>query len=127
MGLVIPSTSDSDDNHRPLHPAPAPQPGAPPLVPPKNSLGSKNTGGKGLKTPMPDEKPSTTISPEPNTQGSVFGSTRPWYNLRPRKQHNIPEVSSSRLPQGSPPEGPSLELELKDNKSLYATNGGSPR
>ena len=28
-GLVIPSTSNSNDDHRPLHPAPAPLPGAP--------------------------------------------------------------------------------------------------
>ena len=83
-GLVIPSTSDSDDDHRPSHPAP-PLPGAPPPVPPKNSPGSKNTGGKRQKTTRPDEKPSTTISPEPDTRDSVFGSTRPRYNLRPRK------------------------------------------
>ena len=44
-GLVIPSTSDSDDDHRPSHSAPPP-PGTPPLVPPKNSPGPKNTGGK---------------------------------------------------------------------------------
>ena len=87
-GLVIPSMSDSDDDHRPSHPAPAPQPGAPPPVPPKNSPGSKHklrepfTTGK---TTRPDEKPSTTISSEPDTRGSVFGSTRPWYNLRPRR------------------------------------------
>ena len=47
-GLVIPSTSDSDDDHRPSHPAPPP-PGAPPPVPPKNSPGPKNTGGKRQK------------------------------------------------------------------------------
>ena len=79
-GLVIPSTSDSNDDHRPLHPAPPP-PGAPPPVPPKNSPGPKNTGGKRQKTTRSDEKPSTTISPEPDTRGSVFGSTRPRYNL----------------------------------------------
>ena len=79
-GLVIPSTSNSDDNHRPSHPAPAP-PGAPPLVPPKNSPGPKNTGGKRQKTTRPDEKPSITISMEPDTRGSVFRSTRPRYNL----------------------------------------------
>ena len=33
-GLVIPSTSDNDDDHKPSYPAPAPQPGAPPLVTP---------------------------------------------------------------------------------------------
>ena len=83
-GLVIPSMSDSDDDHRPLHPAPAPQTGAPPPVPPKNSPGSKQKLRKPStmeKTTRPDEKPSTTISPEPDTRGSVFGSTRPWYNL----------------------------------------------
>ena len=83
-GLVIPSMSDSDDDHRPSHPAPPP-PGAPPPVPPKNSPGSKIIGGKRRITTRPDEKPSTTISLEPDTRGSVFGSTRPWYNLRPRK------------------------------------------
>ena len=70
-GLVIPSMSNSDDNHRPSHPAPPP-PGAPPLVPPKTSPGNKRpktrkpstTEGK---TTRPDEKPSTTISSEPNT------------------------------------------------------------
>ena len=68
-GLVIPSTSDSDDDHRPSHPAP-PQPGAPPPVPPKSSPGSKQKMRKPStteKTTRPDEKPSTTISPEPNT------------------------------------------------------------
>ena len=125
-GLVIPSTSDSNDDHRPSHPAPPP-PGAPPPVPPKNSPGSKNTGGKRQKTTRPDEKPSTTISSEPDTRGSVFGSTRPRYNLQPRKRHNIPEASSSRLPHDSPPEGPGPELEAEDNESLYATDGGSPR
>ena len=125
-GLVIPSMSDSDDDHRPSHPAPPP-PGAPPPVPPKSSPGSKNTGGKRQKTTRPDEKPSTTISLEPDTRGSVFGSTRPWYNLQPRKRHDIPEASSSRLPHDSPPEGHSPELEAEDNESLYATNGGSPR
>ena len=65
-GLVIPSTSDSDDDHRPSHPAPPP-PGAPPLVPPKTSPGSKDIKEKKQKTPRPDEKPSTTISPEPDT------------------------------------------------------------
>ena len=65
-GLVIPLTSDSDDDHKPSHPAPPP-PGAPPPVPPKNSPGSKTTGGKRQKTTRPDEKPSTTISPEPDT------------------------------------------------------------
>ena len=125
-GLVIPSTSNSDDDHRPSHPAPPP-PGAPPLVPPKNSPGSKNTGGKRQKTTRPDEKPSTTIPSEPDTRGSVFGSTRPRYNLRPRKQHDIPEASTSGLPHDSPPEGPSPELEAENNESLYATDGGSPR
>ena len=71
VGLVIPSTSDSDDDHRPLHPTPAPQPGAPPQVPPKNSPGSKQSKLRKPstmeKTTRPDEKPSTTISPEPNT------------------------------------------------------------
>ena len=124
-GLVIPSKSDSDDDHRPSHPAPPP-PDAPPPVPPKNSPGSKNTGGKQTKTTRPDEKPSTTIPPEPDTRGSVFRSTRPRYNLRPRKQHEIPEASSSRLPHNSHPEGPSPELEAEDNESLYATDGGSP-
>ena len=83
-GLVIPSMSDSDDDHRPSHPAPAPQPGAPPPVPPKNSPGSKSKlrkPSKTEKTTRPDEKPSTTISPGPDTRGSVFGSTRPQYNL----------------------------------------------
>ena len=116
-GLVIPSTSDSDDDHRPSHPAPPPS-GAPPPMPPKNSPDSKNTGGKRPKPTKPDEKPSTTISPEPDTRGSVFGSTRPWYNLRQRKRHDIPEASSSRLPHNSPPEGPSPELEVEDNESL---------
>ena len=97
------------------------------MVPPKNSPGFKHTGDKGRKTTRPDEKLSTTISPEPDTRGSVFGSTRPRYNLRPRKRHNIPEASSSRLPHDSPPEGPSPELEAEDNESLYATDGGSPQ
>ena len=122
--------SDSDDDHRPSHPAPAPQPGAPPPVPPKNSPGSKSKlrkPSKMEKTTRPDEKPSTTIPLEPDTRGSVFGSTRPRYNLRPRKRQDIPEVSSSRLPPNSPPEGLSPELEAEDNESLYATNGGSPR
>ena len=69
-GLVIPSMSDSDDDHRPLHPVPAPQPGTPPLVPPKHSPGSKPKSRKPStteKTTRPDEKPSTTISPEPDT------------------------------------------------------------
>ena len=70
-GLVIPSTSDSDDNHRPSHPAPAPQPGAPPPMPPKNSPVSKTPKTRKPstteKTTRPDEKPSTTISTEPNT------------------------------------------------------------
>ena len=80
------------------------------------------------KTTRPDEKPSTTISPEPDMRGSVFRSTRPWYNLQPRKQPEIPKASSPQLPQrGSPPEGPSLELEPEDSKSLYATDRGSPR
>ena len=79
-GLVISSMSNSDDEHRPSRPVPPP-PGAPPPVPPKSSPGSKTTGGKRQKTTRPDEKPSTTISPEPNTRGSVFGSTRPQYNL----------------------------------------------
>ena len=65
-GLVIPLTSNSDDDHKPSHPAPPP-PGAPPPVPPKNSPGSKTTGGERQKTTRPDEKPSTTISPEPDT------------------------------------------------------------
>ena len=125
-GLVIPSTSDSNDDHRPSHPAPPP-PGAPPVVPPKNSPGPKNTGGKRQKTTRPDEKPSTTISMEPDTRGSVLRSTRPRYNLRPRKRPEIPEAGSSRLPHASPPEGPSLELEAEDNESLYATDGGSSR
>ena len=125
-GLIIPSTSDSDDNSRPSHPAPA-SPAAPLPVPPKNEPGLNSTRGKRQKTTRPDEKPSTTISPEPDTRGSVFGSTRSRYNLRPRKRHDIPETSSSRLPQGSPPEGPSPELEPEDNESLYATDGGSPR
>ena len=124
-GLVIPSTSNSDDDHKPSHPAPPP-PGAPPPVPPKNSPGSKNTGGKSQKTTRPDEKPSTTISPEPDTRGSVFRSTRPRYNLRPRKRHDIPEASSSQLPHDLPPEGPSPELETEDNEPLYATDGESP-
>ena len=130
VGLVIPSASDSDDDHRPSHPAP-PQPGAPPLVPPKNSPGEKQSKKRKPstmeKTTRPDEKPSTTISPEPDTQGSVFRSTRPRYNLQPRKQPDIPEASSSQLPQGLPPEGPSPELEPEDNESLYATDGGSPQ
>ena len=129
-GLVIPSTSDSDDDNRPSHPAPASQPGAPPLVPPKNSPGSKQNSKKPSttgKNTRPDEKPSTTISSEPNTRGSVFGSTRPRYNLRPRKRHDIPEASSSRLPHDSPPEGSDPELEPEDNESLYATDGGSSR
>ena len=83
-GLVIPSMSDSDDDHRPSHPAPPP-PGAPPLVPPKTSPGPKKPKARKSstteKTTRPDEKPGTTISPEPDTQGSVFGSTRPRYNL----------------------------------------------
>ena len=130
VGLVIPLTSNSDDDHRPLHPASAPQPGAPPLVPPKNSPGNKPKLRKPSmmeKTTRPDEKPSTTISLEPDTQGSVFRSMRPWYNLQPRKRHNIPKASSSQLPQSLPPEGPSPELEPEDNESLYATDGGSPR
>ena len=88
VGLVIPSTSDSDDDHRPLHPAPAPQPGTPPPVPPKNSPGNKPKPRKPSMmeiTTRPDEKPSTTISLEPDTRGSVFGSMRPWYNLQPKK------------------------------------------
>ena len=80
-GLVIPSMSNSDDDHRPSHPAPAPQPGTPPPVPPKSSPGNKNTTlrkpSTTEKSTRPDEKPSTTISPEPDTWGSVFGSTRP--------------------------------------------------
>ena len=98
--------------------------------PPKNSPGSKSKlrkPSKTEKTTRPDEKPSTAISLEPDTRGSVFGSTRPQYNLRPRKRQDIPNASSSQLPQGSPPEGHSPELELEDNESLYATNGGSPR
>ena len=100
-------------------------------MPPKNSPGIKQPKVRKPsttdKTTRPDEKPSTTISPEPDTRGSVFRSTRPWYNLRPRRQLDIPEASSSQLPQGSPPEGPSPELEPEDNESLYATDGGSPR
>ena len=98
VGLVIPSTSDSNDNHRPLHPAPAPHPGAPLPVHPKNSPGYKPKTRKPSttkKTTRPDEKPSTTISPEPDTRDSVFRSTRPWYNLQPRKRHDIPEASTS--------------------------------
>ena len=129
VGLVIPSSSNSNDNHRPSCPAPPP-PGAPPLVPPKTSPGNKNTKMRKLstmeKTTRPDEKPSTTISLEPDMRGSVFGSTRPRYNLRPRKRPDIPEVGPSQLPQGLPPEGPSPELEPGDNESLYATDGGSP-
>ena len=123
-GLVIPSTSNSDDDHRPSHPPPPP-PGALPPVPPKTSPGSKNTKEKKQKTPRPDEKPSTTISLEPNTQGSVFRSMRPQYNLQPRKRLEIPEASSSQLPQGLPPEGANPELEPEDDESLYATHGGS--
>ena len=123
-GLVIPSTSNSGDNHKPSHPA-LPPPGAPPLVPPKTSPGSKNTKEKKHKTPRPDEKPSTTISLEPDTRGSVFGSTRPRYNLQPRKRPDVPEVGPSQLPHGSPPEGPSPELEPGDDELLYATDGGS--
>ena len=78
------------------------------------------------KTTRPDEKPSTTISLEPDTRDSVFGSTRPQYNLRPRKRHDIPEASSSQLPQGLPPEGPSPELDPEENESLYTTDRGSP-
>ena len=126
VGLVIPSTSDSDDDHQPSHSA-LPPPGTPPPVPPKNSPGPKNTGGKRQKTTRPDEKPSTTISMEPDTRGSVFRSMRPRYNLRPRKRYDIPKASSSRLPHDSPPEGPDPELEAEDNESLYATDGGSPR
>ena len=118
--------SDSNDDHRPSCPVPPP-PGAPPPEPPKNSTGPKNKGGKRQKTPRPDEKPSTTILSEPDTRGSVFGITRPRYNLRPRKRHDIPEASSSQLPHGSPPEGPSPELEPEDSESLYATDKGSPR
>ena len=65
-GLVIPSMSDSDDDHRPSCPAPPP-PGAPPPVPPKTSPGLKNTKEKKQKTPRPDEELSTTISLEPDT------------------------------------------------------------
>ena len=57
-GLVIPSTSNSNDDHRPSHPAPAPQPGAPPPVPPKNSPGPKPKMRKPStigKTTRPDE------------------------------------------------------------------------
>ena len=118
--------SDSNDDHRPSCPVPPP-PGAPPPVPPKNSPGPKNKGGKRQKAPRPDEKPSTTILSEPDTRGSVFGITRPRYNPRPRKRHDIPEASSSRLPHGSPPEGPSPELEPEDSESLYATDKGSPQ
>ena len=39
----------------------------------------------------------------------------------------IPEASSSQLSQSrSSQEGLSPELEPEDNKSLYATDGGSP-
>ena len=92
-GLVIPSTSDSDDDHRPLHPAPPP-PSATPTMPPKSSPGSKKAKERKPstmeKTTRPDEKPSTTISPEPNTWCSIFRSMRPWYNLWPWKwvRHN---------------------------------------
>ena len=69
-GLVIPSMSDSNDNHRPSHPAPPP-PGTPPLVPPKSSPGNKKPKERKPstmeKTTRLDEKPSTTISLEPNT------------------------------------------------------------
>ena len=69
-GLVIPLTSDSDDDHRPSHPTPPP-PGAPPPVPPKTSPGPKKPKVRKPstteKTTRPDEKPSTTISPEPDT------------------------------------------------------------
>ena len=68
-GLVIPSTSDSDDNHRPSHPAPPP-PDPPPLVPPKHSPGNNKPKVRKPtmeKTTRPDEKPNTTISPEPDT------------------------------------------------------------
>ena len=74
VGLVIPSTSNSDDDHRPAHPAPAPQPGAPPPVPPKNSPGSEpktRRPSKTEKTTRPDEKPSTTISPEPDVKSEL--------------------------------------------------------
>ena len=68
-GLVIPSTSNSDDDHRPLCPAPTP-PGAPPMVPPKTSPGPKTPKARKPstmeKTTRPDEKPSTTISLEPD-------------------------------------------------------------
>ena len=94
--------------------------------PPKTPQDQKLKEGKKQKTTRPDEKPSTTISPEPDTRGSDFGSTRPRYNLRPRKRRDIPKASSSRLPHDLPPEGPSPELETEDNESLYATNGGSP-
>ena len=83
VGLVIPTMSNSNDNHKPSQPAPPP-PGAPPLVPPKTSPGDKHTKmrlPKTGKTTRPDEKPRTTISPETDTQGSVFRSMQPWYNL----------------------------------------------
>ena len=92
--LVIPLMSDSNDDHRPSHPAPPPS-GAPPPVPPKKSPKPENRGGRKSKTTRPDEKPSITISPEPDTRGSLFGSMRPRYNLRPRRQREIPEASSS--------------------------------
>ena len=129
VGLVIPSTFNSDDDHRPSHPAPPP-PGAPPTVPPKLSQGSKTPKARKPsitdKNTRPDEKPSTTISLEPDTQGSIFRGTRPQYNLWPRKQLEQPKTGSSWLTQrDSPPEGPSLELESEDNESLYATDGGT--
>ena len=98
------------------------------MVPPKLSQGSKTPKARKPsitdKNTRPDEKPSTTISLEPNTQGSIFRSTRPRYNLRPRKQLEQPKTGSSWLTQrDSPPEGPSLELESEDNESLYATDG----
>ena len=104
-GLVIPSMSNSGDNHKPSHPAPPP-PGAPHPVPPKTSPGSKNTKEKKHKTPRPDEKPSTTISPEPDTRGSVFGSTRPRYNLQPRKRPDVPKA------------GPSNSLKVRPQRDL---------
>ena len=37
------------------------------------------------------------------------------------------QVHPNSLKRGSPPEGPSLELEPEDSESLYATDRGSPR
>ena len=108
------------------HPAPPP-PGVPPLVSPKSSPGDKSSKKrlpKSGKTTRSDEKPSTTISTEPDMRGSVFSSTRPRYNLRQRKWQDNAKSSLSWLPPiDSPPEGPSPELESGDDESLYATDG----